>query len=637
MNHLAAWGRDARSGRMWRVSPGLWVLFWKLALDAVIVMACYAIALLLRFDGQIPQESWRWYLYLGPAIALGYLLANSLFGVYQAAWQYGGLRDVSVLAVAVGLATAVTFGVNFSFHHRPIPVSVNLISGALIFLAMGLLRVGPRLSAGNLLALLAGDSDARRVLIVGAGNTGQLLAREFLQNRRWQYRPVCFVDADPRKAGVRIHGVPVQGTAQDIPALVRRYGVDIVALAVPTLAGAELDGLLAICQAADVPVRIVPRLGDILSGKAQPGELREITMDDLLSRQPIDLDYGQCSQSVKDKAVLISGAAGSIGSELARQVLSFGPASLYLLDNNESGLHDLHLELLPSSGECELKVCIADVTDRPKVFRLFEACRPQVVFHAAAYKHVPLMEESPDEAFRVNVMGTLNVCQAAASAGIEKCVFISTDKAANPSSIMGATKRIGELLVAALSRDSDTIFCAVRFGNVIGSRGSVVPIFWRQIDRGGPISVTHPEVSRYFLTVPEAVSLIIQAAAFAQQGQIFMLDMGDEIRIVDLAAKMIRSKGRTVEDVGIVYTGLRPGEKLREDLVGEGERLVGTAHPKVLLMDSEWAQRCSGEELLADIRALDAGLREGVPDLAARIHALARLGCPGAGGHEGLP
>jgi FlaA1/EpsC-like NDP-sugar epimerase len=332
-------------------------------------------------------------------------------------------------------------------------------------------------------------------------------------------------------------------------------------------------------------------------------------------------------ESLQNKVVLITGAAGSIGSELARQVLPFSPAGLHLLDNNETALHDLRLELDTRSADVNLRTWIADVADRAKVERIVGSVRPAVVFHAAAYKHVPMMEEHPDEALRVNVGGTLNVCHAADAAGAEKLVFISTDKAINPSSVMGASKRIGELILLALARESRTTFCAVRFVNVIGSRGSVVSVFSRQIEEGGPVAVTHPEASRYYLTIGEAVSLVIQAAAFAGQGQIFMLDIGEEIRTVDLAEKMIRMRGLTPgADVPIVFTGQRPGEKLQEDLLAGDEQREPTEHPKVL--NIRGSATPSLPVLEAEIAAL-AGADLERNALAQRLHAIARGGGSG--------
>lgn len=597
-----------------------------LFIDAAIIVLGYYAGLLLRFDGDVPPDSLATFRLVIPLIALGYLAANWLMGVYRTAWQYGGMGDVLNLGRAVLLVTAVITLFNRTRAERDIPLSVNLIAGGFIFMAMAFWKMLPRLRVHP--SIQPKRPGAKRLLIVGAGNTGQLVAREFLQHHDWEYRPVCFADDDPRKRGKRIHGVPVAGTTQDIPELVDRFKVDVVALALPSAPRARIRELLAVCQVTGVPVRMVPGLPEIVEDPRTVSHLREVTVEDLLGRDPVQIDYSQCLGSLRNRVVLITGAAGSIGAELARQVLRFQPAGLHLLDNNETGLHDLAQELRRESADVDLRLWPASVTDAEKVERVFRTVRPQVVFHAAAYKHVALMEEHPDEAFRVNVLGTRHVFRAAAAYGADKVVFITTDKAVNPVSAYGATKRIGELLVLAMAERSATVFCAVRFGNVIGSRGSVVPLFARQIQAGVPVSVTHPEATRYFLTIPEAVSLIIQAASFAGQGQIFMLDMGEEVRILDLAEKMIRLKGLAPgTDVPIVYTGLRPGEKVREELVAEHERRLPTHHPKVMLTFA--GGRVPAAELEAGIDALAARLDCERDEFLRALHRLARLGPAG--------
>lgn len=605
-----------------------WPLYWlrlvpTVILDALVVIGCYALALALRFDGQVPESSWRWFAVAAPIFALIYIIGNFNFHIYRTAWEYGGLRDVIQLALATTVVTGLLFMVNLALPERHIPLSVNLIAGTFIFLTSGLIKMWPNIRQVGVIW----GRPFRRMLIVGAGNTGQLLAREFLQHSEWHYRPIGFVDAEPGRVGMRIHGIPVMGRYEDIPALVARHNIDMVALAIPSASGKTIRELVTLCQSVDVPVRIVPSLQEMIGGRASPSQLREITPEDLLGREQVEIDYSRCSQYLRDKVILVTGAAGSIGSELAQQLLSFQPAALHILDNNETGLHDLRLRLLPNVGECEVRAWVADITNRDRLHRIFQACRPQLVFHAAAYKHVTLMEEHPEEAFRVNVLGTLNVCQLAEALGAEKMILISTDKAVDAVGTMGATKRICEMLITTLGRQSATVFCAVRFGNVMGSRGSVVPIFLQQIEQGGPILVTHPEATRYFLTIPEAVSLVIQAAAFASQGQIYLLDMGDEIKIVDLAQKMIRLRGLDPgREVDIVYTGLRPGEKLHEELVGKDERLLPTDHPRVLQVESEI--RCTAKQIISAIASLESAIKRGAApaDITARIHSIARLG-----------
>jgi FlaA1/EpsC-like NDP-sugar epimerase len=595
-----------------------------LAVDFLIVMGSYTAGLLLRFDAHVPKESWNWLFWAVPIVAVAYLFSNLVFGVYRTAWQYGSIVDAFYLGLSVSLVTLVVFGVNAMLHHRPIPLSVNLMSGAFILLFMGLFKLSPRLLSGSGTPLRGwGGRPPKQVMIVGAGSTGQLLAKELLHNRQWQYRPLCFIDDDPKKRRARIHGVPVLGNRYDIPSLVEEHDVDLVALALPSASGASIHELLSLCESIHVPVRIVPGLDAIVSGKAKPGEMREVTIEDLIERDPVDIDKEGCRQLVAGRSILITGAAGSIGSELARRLLAFDPASLHLFDANEGGLHELRVELSQRSEDCQIRPWMGSIGDRAKVFQAFEAARPHVVFHSAAYKHVPLLEENPDQGFSVNVLGTLNVLQAANQVGTEKVIYLSSHAAMNPSSVMGATKRIGELMVRSLG-EKNAVFAAVRLANVIDSRGGVVSTFWRQIQHGGPVSVTNPEVARYFLTVHEVATLIIQVAVLAKAGNIFVLDVGEEIKIADLAERMIRAKGMEPgREVEIVFTGLRPGEKLRDDLLGEGEELTATSHPKVFLARA--GSGCPADELLRQVAETEVALRRGTEGIAARLHELARL------------
>ncbi|GBD22534.1 UDP-N-acetyl-alpha-D-glucosamine C6 dehydratase [bacterium HR29] len=587
-------------------------------LDVLVLAAAYAVALLLRFDGNVPRESAAFTAKVFPAIALLYVAANAAFGVYRTVWAYGSLGDVVNLFRPVAAVTLLIFVANAWVHERDLPLSVVLTAGALTFPGMAVVKMRTRLVAH----LPWGDVASRRLLIVGAGETGQLLARE-LQNRpASNYQPIGFLDNDPKKLNTRIHGLRVLGTDADLERIVREYDVDMVAIATPGAPGSAIRRIVAACQRVNVPVRIVPSVDHwVLGGRGDA--LRELTLDDLLGREPVEVDVQRCAASVRDKSVLVTGAAGSIGSELCRQLLAFQPRELHLLDNNESGLYDLSLELAPLAPQTALRLWVGDIADVPTVERVFREARPQVVYHAAALKHVPLMEEHPDQAFRVNVFGTLAVARAARAAGAERFVLISTDKAVRPASVMGATKRIAELIVAAFARTADrTSFVAVRFGNVMGSRGSVVPTFLRQIERGGPVTVMHPDMMRYFITIPEAVSLVIQAGAFGGRGSVYMLDMGEEVSILELAERMIRLRGlQPGEDIQVVFTGPRPGEKLREELVADFERLEPTDHPKVMrvVADLEVDER----ELLRLIEECAAAATD-LAELRRRIYLIVR-------------
>jgi FlaA1/EpsC-like NDP-sugar epimerase len=591
-----------------------------LALDALLIVASYAAALALRFDGDVPRESMVFFGQVIAVIVLAYVAGNYFFGIYRTAWQYAGLADAVNLASSVGLVSILLLGINVFLTPRHIPLTVTGMAPALIFLSMSAAKLWPRLRAQAPFAWDGGGS-ALRVLIAGAGTTGQMLAREFLQHPVWQYKPVGFVDDDPRKQGIRIHGLPVLGTRHDIPALVEGRHIDVVALALPSASGATIREFVGICQETSAAVRTVPGVPEMVHAGAT-ARLREITVEDLLGREPPEIDIARCAAMLRGREVLITGAAGYLGQELARQLAGFGPAVLHLLDTNEAALYEQQRDL--AADGVAARVWITDIADRGRVERAFRAARPQVVFHTAAYKHIPMIEEHPEAAFFVNVVGTMNVCLAADAAGAERVVFVSTNKAAELDSVYGATKRLGELIVAALGHGSATRFSAVRLHNVMGARGSVLPLFLRQIEQGGPVQLSHADATRYFMSPPEAVRLLIQAAALAEQGQVLVLDLGEEVRIADLAEKLIRLRGyQPGKDIQIVYTGLRPGEQLGEEPLGHRGRFLATDHPQVFLVDG--APQVSAGELIERIEALRAGIPEGRDELVAHLHALARI------------
>lgn len=590
-----------------------------LALDALLVVASYAAALALRFDGDVPRESMVFFGQVVAAIVLAYLVGNYFFGIYRTAWQYAGLSDAITLASSVGLVSILLLGVNVFLTPRHIPLTVTAVAPALIFLSMGTAKLWPRLRAQAPFTGWGGP--VQRVLIAGGGHTGQMLAREFLEHPEWEYRPIGFVDDDPRKRGIRIHGLAVLGNRFEIPELVRTRHVDVVALAMPSASGATIRDFVGICQETAAAVRTVPGVPEMVHAGGA-ARLREITVDDLLGREPPEIDVARCAAVLRGREVLVTGAAGYLGQELARQLLAFGPAVLHLLDTNETGLYDLQRDLKAEGADA--RIWIVDIVDRARVERTFRAARPQVVFHTAAYKHIPVIEEHPEAAFHVNVVGTMNVCLAAGAVGAERVAFVSTNKAAELDSVYGATKRIGELLVIALARQSRTRFCAVRLHNVMGSRGSVLPLFLRQIERGGPVQLTHAEATRYFMSSPEAVRLLIQAVALSGQGEICVLDLGEEVKIGDLAEKLIRLRGyQPGKDIQIVYTGLRPGEALREEPLERRGRFLPTEHAQVFV--DEGTPDCSAQEIVERIEALQRELPESRDELVAHLHALARI------------
>ena len=426
---------------------------------------------------------------------------------------------------------------------------------------------------------------------MGAGDAGRMLVRELHRNTQVGMKPAGFVDDDRRKHGMRIDGVPVLGGRHDIPALAQKHCIDQVIIAMPTAPGKALREIIAICDQIGVRTKTIPGMYELLDGKVSVNQLRSVQIEDLLRRVPVQADVAAVGAMLRGKRVLVTGGGGSIGSELCRQVLSCEPATLVILGHGENSVFEIQNELRSWIAGSMNLVCapqisavIADIRFPERVEAVFEQYRPEIVFHAAAHKHVPLMEAHPEEAVTNNVLGTRNVLNAALAAGVDRFVMISSDKAVNPTSVMGATKRVAELLVHQAARQSGRPYMAVRFGNVLGSRGSVVLTFKQQIAAGGPITVTHPEMRRYFMTIPEAVTLVLQAGVLGDGGEVFVLDMGEPIKVVDLAREMIKLSGLQVDnDIDIVFTGLRPGEKLFEELFAHGENYVRTGHPKILV------------------------------------------------------
>jgi FlaA1/EpsC-like NDP-sugar epimerase len=409
-----------------------------------------------------------------------------------------------------------------------------------------------------------------------------MLARDMLRDPQRAYCPAGFVDDKPRRQGGEVHGVPVLGATEDIPRLVNERAIELILLAVPTAGAREMQRLVGLCEQSGVPFRTVPQLGTLMAGQVSIGQLRPVSIEDLLGREPVTLDWGGIRAGLAGREILVTGAGGSIGSELVRQIAATGPERLILVDNGEYNLYAMEMELRETHPGLAFTRHLLDVTDAPAVEALFRAERPRIVFHAAAYKHVPMLEDQVRAAVRNNVLGTRAVAQAAVDFACERFVLISTDKAVHPANVMGATKRVAEGLCQALDRQSETRFITVRFGNVLDSAGSVVPLFRRQIERGGPLTLTHPEIERFFMTIPEACQLIMQAAVIGDGGEICVLDMGEPVKIRYLAEQMIRLSGREPgRDVQIQFIGLRPGEKLYEELFYASEDLTPTRHPKI--------------------------------------------------------
>jgi FlaA1/EpsC-like NDP-sugar epimerase len=577
--------------------------------QGVVIIVAYRMAYELRFDFVIPPEEVRRFWATLPLLVMLRLAAYTGSGVFRAYWQHFGTRDLLTLAHGATLSAVAFAAALIAFGELPgMPRSVLLIDwGGAIFLGGGVPFLARCLREGLMSRL---GSRGARTLVVGVGESAEQLLREASRESTHPIHVVGLVDPGGTHQGRAIRGVRVLGTLDSLPTIAARTGTELVVIALEGVGPEEMQRVVERCLATGVDFQILPSLHELLADTAGVKQLRPVRLEDLLGRKPVRLELSHVHADLCDRVVLVTGAAGSIGSELARQIARFRPLRLILLDQAESELYVLHMELLKSHPSLDLQVAICDITDESRVAHVFAEHRPEYVIHAAAYKHVPLMESHVVEAVRNNVLGTLLIATAAAAYGARKMLLISTDKAINPSSVMGATKRIAERIIFGFAslRESTIDFRAVRFGNVLGSNGSVVPVFERQLAAGGPLTVTHPDVERYFMTVGEAVQLVLQAGSLPEAaGCISMLEMGKPVRILDLAEKLIRLSGRVPgKSVPIVFTGLRPGEKLREDLASTLEATVPTSAESVRLSQCEEQGGAVVERALARLFALTA-------------------------------
>ncbi|MDQ6423276.1 nucleoside-diphosphate sugar epimerase/dehydratase [Paenibacillus sp. LHD-117] len=548
-------------------------------LDSAIVVAAMALSRLLlgpTYEAETPS----FYLVTTALLAAHHTFFFA-YKLYKKAWEYASVGELVIILKAVTLSVAAAGLAQLAAYQH---VSFRLLAAAWLIhlMLVGGSRLIWRIVRGS---FNKQSGKRKRTLIVGAGSAGTMLVRQLLSNSDTELYPVAFVDDDPHKQNLDIMGIPVCGSVKGIGERAKELQIDNIVIAIPSLSKKQLYDIYTECARTSAKTQTIPMLEDLATGRISVTQFRDVRVEDLLGREPVELDIDSISGYVTRKVVLVTGAGGSIGSEVCRQISRFLPEKLVLLGHGENSIYAIEMELKEMFKDTNIKFFteIADLQDADKMTAVMLAHRPQVVYHAAAHKHVPLMERNPEEAFKNNVVGTLNTARAASKARVETFVMISTDKAVNPTSVMGATKRLAEMIIQHMDRVSHTNFVAVRFGNVLGSRGSVIPLFQKQIAKGGPITVTHPDMVRYFMTIPEASRLVIQAGALARGGEIFVLDMGEPVRITDLAQNVIRMSGYAVEEIGIVYTGIRPGEKLFEEMLKDNEVTEQQVYPKIYI------------------------------------------------------
>jgi len=561
--------------------------FLFLLADIILISLSVYLAFLVRFEGEIPNQ---YFLNIWGVIFLALIITIPIFyflKLYYFDWDYVSTEELISLIKGTSLSFLILTAAFFVLREHPIftgfPRSTLFISYFFIFFLCGGIRFFKRLYFQ--IFPKREKEEKERTLIVGAGDAGEQILRSILTSKISPYLPVGFIDDNLAKQGALIHGVEVLGKINDIPRLVQEKKIEGLIVALPSVGSRIIREAVEMGRTAKLKkIKIVPSLGEIIDGQVTVGNLREVQVEDLLGREPVSLDQKSIENFIRGKSVLITGAAGSIGSELSRQVAKFKPSHLIILDQDETGIFNISEELFDKFPKLSIKSLIADIREELKIDQIFKKYQSQIVFHAAAYKHVPLMEENPDVAVKNNVFGTKIVAEAALKAGVEKLIFISTDKSVNPTSIMGATKRVGEMICQALNETNKTKFMSVRFGNVLDSRGSVIPIFREKIKKREPIQITHPEMKRYFMTCPEACLLVLQAGAIGRGGEVLVLDMGKPIRILDLAREMIRLSGLEPDkDIPIVFTEPRPGEKFFEEILMAEEGVVSTQHQKIFM------------------------------------------------------
>lgn len=557
-------------------------------LDILIIVISYILAFIVRFnfDFSIEQKN-RLILFL-PVIVMIYIFMLSIFKMYKSIWTIMGIDEVAFGAIACSIATSIILLTTTMIPNKVDNIAV-LLAGIFITIFTIGIRVSFRiyrriLSHGRVLLKHNNKDDLERVLIIGAGSCGQLIIEEIRKQSPIKQKVVGFIDDNPSKIGTYLRGIKIIGNRYRIKAISEEKDVDLILIAMPSVSGENKKDIIEICQSTKRKVKIIPGMYELIGGKVSLSRMRDVDLRDLLGREEVKLDKSGIKDYIENKVVMVTGGGGSIGSELCRQIAKFSPKLLLILDIYENNAYELQNEIKRNFPELKEDVLIASVREEKRLDNIFNKYRPQVIFHAAAHKHVPLMENSPEEAIKNNVIGTLNVAECAHKYGAERFVLISTDKAVNPTNVMGASKRMCEMIIQAINKNSDTEFVAVRFGNVLGSNGSVIPLFKKQIAEGGPVTLTDEKITRYFMLIPEAAQLVLQAGAYAKGGEIFVLDMGNPVLIYDLARDLIKLSGfEPDKEIKIEITGLRPGEKLYEELLMDEEGLRKTSHEKIFI------------------------------------------------------
>lgn len=552
-------------------------------LDMIFINISIFVAYFIKFQWLIPPAYLHRYFQSFIPITVIMITSFYFFRLYKSIWRYASIDELNSVIFAVTTGTIGSFLYGLLLGNR-LPYSAYFVMWALTIMASGGIRFLRRVIGSIEMAPREVLKKSKRTLIVGAGDAGAMVVREMKKRPEMEYIPVGFIDDEVSKVGKVIHGIPILGERKDIPQIVADKDIDEILIAMPSASDNDRREIISICSETGCKLKTLPGIYELIDEKVTISQIRDVEIEDLLGRDPVELNIDDIAGYVRDKVVMVTGGGGSIGSEICRQITRFNPKKLIILDIYENGAYDLQMELNKRAPYIDKEVIIASVREKDRLEEVFARFRPQVVFHAAAHKHVPLMEGNPKEAIKNNIVGTLNLVECADKYGVLKFVQISTDKAVNPTNIMGASKRVCEMIIQSIDKVSKTEFVAVRFGNVLGSNGSVIPLFKKQIASGGPVTVTHPEITRYFMTIPEAAQLVIQAGAMAKGGEIFILDMGKPVKMVDLAKDLIKLSGFEPEkDIKIQFIGLRPGEKLYEELLMDEEGIQNTKHKKIFI------------------------------------------------------